>query len=415
MPEIRDCFDLLLNDDFKPFDRESTYGRFAVRLNVNAGYMMVNIRIKFKFGPLFLGTGGITAKRFREKYKRQIAEYWDGRYRLYAIGDDKKKRYIDVSITFTEVASSEKAHFVADIQRAHLGTSYVGKSSKGGANPCVLYSDAVKRRPKGNLAKLGWWATLGGSREALVMAQTAKDLSGAAVTVAFAKNSTKIQTRSAIKAVHDAYRDHMTTRPLVKLIITGYRMSDESPGLALQRAQTFEKEVLGLGFPNNVLDVRSGGIGTQLFPCVQVTIDDVSLQQILNLPNDFPIAAHEFGHKLGLLDEYPREGVDALEGEDGKVILDLAKRMGLDIPKFNSNTTSIMSVGDKVLPFHYLPFVNAAEELLNDFAGTNRAWAKFTKDAKLANAKPTVGIEKTPQPVSRQDADIDLASFFASA
>ena len=292
----------------------------------------------------------------------------------------------------------------------------MGKSSKGGANTCVLYSDAVKRRPKGKLAKLGWWATLGGSREALVMAQAAKDWSGAIFVVAFAKDSTTILSRSAIKGVRDAYRDHMTTRPLVKLIITGYRMSDESAGLALQRAQAFEKEVLGLGFPNNVLEVRSGGVGNRPYPYGTVTIDDVSLQQILNLPNDFPIAAHEFGHKLGLLDEYPREGVDSLEGEDAKVILDLAKRMGVEVPKFNSNTTSIMSVGDRVLPFHYLPFVYAAEKLLGDFAGTNRAWAKFTKDAKLLNAKPTVGIEKTPQQISRIGDDaIDLDSFFAIA
>ena len=71
-----------------------------------------------------------------------------------------------------------------------------------------------------------------------------------------------------------------------------------------------------------------------------------------------------------------------------------------------------MSVGDKVLPFHYLPLVYAAEKLLSDFVGTNRAWAKFTKDAKLLNEKPTVGIKKTPQQVSRQGDDvIDLAAF----
>ncbi|TDT71622.1 hypothetical protein EDC55_11126 [Allofrancisella inopinata] len=62
---------------------------------------------------------------------------------------------------------------------------------------------------------------------------------------------------------------------------------------------------------------------------------------------DFPIAVHEFGHMIGLPDEYLS---DSHMNED---IRDICNKFNIEIPDFDSNNKNLMSMGDRFLPFYY--------------------------------------------------------------
>jgi Immune inhibitor A peptidase M6, catalytic domain len=81
------------------------------------------------------------------------------------------------------------------------------------------------------------------------------------------------------------------------------------------------------------------------------------------------IFAHEFGHMIGLPDEY-----DALPGHNSNVAKDLvihrflgmADLYGTPKPTMGRMTTSIMCKGRDVLPCHMITALQALRTLTND-------------------------------------------------
>jgi hypothetical protein len=379
--------DTLQLDDFRPFVEANTAGLFDASMQVSAGTIGIKVKLYFDFGPFFLGTTGLTESRFREKYRQQIARYWDGRFRLFAKDDQGTKHYFKPRIGFEEVHDRASAHFVADIKRLHVSTSYVQKKDNK-TSRCVLYSDAVKSRPKGFVTKLGWKATLGGSREKLLQRQAKKDLAGVVHVISFRANQATMVNGPLLVAIYDTFSRHMETRPLVKLRVTGYALHNEDRALALQRAQTVVDDLHRRGIPDHLMLAVSGGVGSEKL--ARITLDPASVQDVLNQRSNFPIAAHEFGHQLGLLDEYYRsESKVQKDIAEFNEMTRMAAELGLQVPQFQANTLSLMSVGDTVLPFHYLPVYAAAEKMRLNWWNTRGVGAAHGTPGSL-------GIDPTP-------------------
>jgi hypothetical protein len=393
-------------DNFRPFVENNTTGLFDARMEVSKGFMQINVKLYFDFGPLFLGTTGMTSSRFREKYRRQIARYWDGRYRLFAADTLGNKHYFKAEIGFTEVQDRASAHFVADIRRLHVSTSYVNKQENRQSR-CVLYSDAVKSRPKGFVTKMGWKASLGGTREKLLQRQAKADLAGVVQTITFDQNLATMRNAPLIEGISKLFTENMATRPLVKLRVTGYVLHNEDRTLAMTRAKKVVTDLHQRGIPEHLMLAVSGGIGSK--GCARVTLDPASIQEVLNVPSNFPIAAHEFGHQLGLLDEYFRsEETVAKDIDEYTEMTRMARQLGVQMPQFQANTLSLMSVGDKVLPFHYLPFYAAAERMRSN-------WRTGVNNRKAEGANPlngtagSLGIELVPvNALANQAVDEEL-------
>src|SRR5262249_24400062 len=108
----------------------------------------------------------------------------------------------------------------------------------------------------------------------------------------------------------------------------------------------------------------------------------------LQQANNFPIAAHEVGHMLGLEDEYEshRDAVD---------INGYARAAKIEVPPFDSNTSSLMSHGDKLLPYHYITFHETINTMAENFHTANADGVNGTpsikiQDSLLRSADPNV-------------------------
>lgn len=379
--------------------RVFTTGLFDASVDFQRGVFTVLMKLHLKFP---FGVDWYKRERFREKCLRQIRRYWHGSYRLYFIDETLHRYDLNVEIVVNMVDDPGQAHTVIDVQSIALGRSWV-KDDGPHKNKCVLYADAVKRRPKGRVTELGWKVVLKGTRENLLKKQAVKDLDRVVRTLRFAPHSLTLQFPMSIQTIVTAYQRHQELRPLIGLILTGYRQEGEEREIGLARAQ-FVRSLLAAHISDALLQVADGGVGSAT---VDVTLDAVSVQNVLNIESDFPIAAHEFGHMLGLLDEYPDELGVSVHGElkyqaqAGFLTLSRdAYRSGITVPPFNANTLSLMSLGDKVLPYHYLAFVEAMRLMQADFFGGHQSWAYANMNVDwVRNIEAQTYVDPTPIPV----------------
>ncbi len=416
MPERDFLAEVHQENDFTPFADFDNSARFAVRLDCPAATFDVTVRIKFDFGLAFLGTMGMTASRFKSKYVRQITRYWDRRYRISFQSERGGTRYFTPTVSVQEVNNAANAHFIVDIRRLHAARSVVLYSGlhTNRTGRCILYSDAVKARPKGPVTNLGWRMVFGATRERLVQKQTLDDFSGLNLAVTFNQNSTQISNPGTVDALANRYMSHRETRPLVVLLVVGYRMANEGVQWSSRRAAEVKRRLKERGVQDHLVVTHDGGVGPTAK--ARITLEPASVQNILNLPNDFPIAAHEFGHKLGLVDEYPRPGVDVEEDWTYREMRRTAQRHGVPLPAFNSFSTSLMSVGDQVLPFHYIPFAETIRVLQFNWGARNDAWAQVPGNTRINGPRPNSPIGIDPNPVTAvtpDDESLGLENLFA--
>jgi hypothetical protein len=363
--------------NFAPFGND--VAKFDARLNVRAGTLDVDVRIKFSIGRTYLGTTGLSGDAFRSMFDDQLARYWDGRYDLNVKASWDPKTYtVTPRIRWHQVGSNDNAHFVVDVKRLHLGRSVVTASTRpADPNTCVLYSDAVRNRPSGFLTKLGWKTTLGGSREELLVGQARKDLTQAEKKIvfdpdertgAFGFDENVRWNQLILDGIVTTFNADRHTRPSLTIEAVGFRMPNETGWNALQRAGKIQAALEARGFPRDCITAIDGGVVPtgEAKPFVQTRVREQDLVEYLNAPDDFPIAAHEFGHMLGNLDEYPVDydgNPNSLQTGSGPQMAQRARELGVPIPPFSANTTSLMSLGDRVLPFHYLPFVGTLDHM----------------------------------------------------
>jgi hypothetical protein len=220
----------------------------------------------------------------------------------------------------------------------------------------------------------------------MIKRQTQMDIIG---EIAFKQGVDIFQDISTIRTMVQTYKHWCEVRALVRLEVIGYRVQNEAPALSLRRAKVLTSYLQRKGLANHLLTPIDGGVNAKSIAQVRVT--PATVQQVMNLPSNFPIAAHEFGHKLGLIDEYLESGIDHTENPGYSELIELANEIAVPIPKFASYTTSLMSFGDRVLPFHYIPFVSAIKRMRDNWLIRNSTWANIQGN-NLINGNANVGI-----------------------
>ncbi len=155
----------------------------------------------------------------------------------------------------------------------------------------------------------------------------------------------------------------------IPVVIKGFIRPPEAPDLARQRADAV-RTILTTAAIKNPLTVDPVAYGGS--PSVEISVDRSYEAAFLTGASQFPynVAAHEFGHMIGLPDEYE----DATTG--AKLIvktnyLRLVHRAGLRPPSFPSHTSSMMSDGMTLMAWHYVTAWDALAVLTHDFLDEN--------------------------------------------
>lgn len=158
----------------------------------------------------------------------------------------------------------------------------------------------------------------------------------------------------------------------IPVVIKGFIHPPEAAGLARQRTDAV-RVILTTAAIKNPLTIDPVSYSGN--PSVEISLDRSYEAAFLTGASQFPynVAAHEFGHMIGLPDEYENATAGA------KLIvktnyLRLVHRAGLLPPSFPSHTSSMMSDGMTLMAWHYVTAWDALAALTRDFLDENE-WA----------------------------------------
>jgi len=138
----------------------------------------------------------------------------------------------------------------------------------------------------------------------------------------------------------------------VPLVFKGVRRMGEGMEKARERANAVASVLALAGFDNPV-EHLDGEIGDP--PGVKIRINTAYEDNVPEIT--YNVAAHEFGHMIGLPDEYENPQAGGRPEDNAKFqaktrFLDLVGLAGMRPPVFPSHTMSMMSDGMTIQPFH---------------------------------------------------------------
>lgn len=147
--------------------------------------------------------------------------------------------------------------------------------------------------------------------------------------------------------------------PAIPMHITGFASAEgkrrENQKLSEDRAKAVARFLAGKGVPQPLIKRGRGPVGSPndaLNRKAELTMDTAFEGSYSS--NRFSAAEHEFGHILGLPDEY-QNNTTGLLGTQQTNYVNLVNRAGVGPPEvWGSRTSSVMSVGVDVLPRHYV-------------------------------------------------------------
>ena len=180
-------------------------------------------------------------------------------------------------------------------------------------------------------------------------------------SVYFARDRAEIRSPfdDRLRALAEALHARSPGAPPIPITLNGYASSegrrDHNLRLSLRRAQAVARTLREAGVPQPLLVVALGPRGMA---------GDINNRKVDIVPsrafetryagNRFLPAGHEFGHALGLPDEYVNR-TSGLLGDKQQAFVHLAQQAGVSPPdRWGDLTSSVMSVGVDVLPRHYL-------------------------------------------------------------
>jgi hypothetical protein len=182
-------------------------------------------------------------------------------------------------------------------------------------------------------------------------------------TIPFPHNSDKPTDEGKLTVTNFSWKAKqglLPNTPSIPIKVTGAAAADETnpPQLAKARADAIEKLLKGFNVPHTrELSVGPSLAGGQM-GTVTIAIDKTFEDDLSNYDEaNYNIFAHEFGHMLGLPDEYLNE--EGLAERNPKVVMqkgliDLAAAARVNVPTFGKATTSIMSYGRDLMQCHFL-------------------------------------------------------------
>lgn len=184
--------------------------------------------------------------------------------------------------------------------------------------------------------------------------------------IEFTKNVTTVDHTMRVK-IGDAIRYTMQTylmgQKRIPLEVTGYRNTDEGANVSMARANAVAAEIRTLGqFDAHMISAVDGG--SKFFGHRYVKIRPLNLPQIM-AKVQYTAAIHEFGHCIGLPDEYRLyPGMSVVGAHDAYRLL--CDNNGLTPPRYPEKHDSIMSTGMRLYPAHYVTLLDCLKRITGD-------------------------------------------------
>ncbi len=364
-------------------------GNFDATLNMTSLRLELTVNVYCDFvaegGGITNWWGPLEKSGFKEEFQQSVNEFWNNKGRLSCT----RRGWTDIVVTpefkvnFQD--QRQKANFVANINRdfeaygpgglLKCNGAFVGLQQITSMNP-QAQSGATFQAFNPRTVQLGVTRSTVARRER----ERIEAILNNRGPIAFAANSAQPDP-AALLALAKLASEILTRRtpnaPRVPLILTGDIGPGENAALAQQRASAVRQWLVTQGHLDNpataVAAHPSNALSRVVLTC-DATFDDT-------VPDwNYNISAHEFGHLIGLPDEY--EDVQGLA--DPLTNPKRVQRLGFDAlvlaarvaaPQFGSakTTTSIMSYGADILPCHMVTAWEALGKLSMPFL-TDADW-----------------------------------------
>jgi outer membrane protein OmpA-like peptidoglycan-associated protein len=171
----------------------------------------------------------------------------------------------------------------------------------------------------------------------------------------------------ALKKVAEAFKAANPSAPLIPIVIEGFASSEgkvpRNTELAQQRADAAAKVLTDAGIRQPVSATGKGPVGAARDANNRAaTLAANRTFETTYKTNRYSVSEHEFGHMLGMPDEYSNATTGLLGGAQSKYV-GLVTSAGLAVPTFGEDTSSQMSNGVDVLPRHYVTFWEALAKM----------------------------------------------------
>ncbi|MFH7319967.1 OmpA family protein [Desulfurivibrio sp. D14AmB] len=179
--------------------------------------------------------------------------------------------------------------------------------------------------------------------------------------VLFAKNSDLLQPPylARVRTLAAAMMAKNPSDPAVPMVCAGFASAEgraeHNQRLSQRRAEAVGDELRRAGVPQPVVVSARGAVGDPNDAANRkVEIAPSTTFETSYAANRYSVAEHEFGHALGLPDEYVNRTSGVL-GDKQTAFANLAQAAGVAPPdRWGERTSSLMSAGVDVLPRHYL-------------------------------------------------------------
>ena len=358
-------------------------GKFDCTYHPGNGILRVTVRLNAEFGG-FLDFSGGEKEDIKNALAASVPRYWDGKCTLRCVRHGWTDIVVrpEFAVEFGYFGSHFKLVITRESEKAK--TSPSGRECRGFVsleqvtNPSAY--DRVELRDFQTSDfnhNVGGLLTAGNDREFLenALAQCGAALverppAAPRASLPFGGFSTETAALgNVLNAFAVAANRQLTGSHPIPVLLKGFANTTEPVQLATRRAEAiraFLKDTARLKNPIVILPAGSGKAA------VEISIDRAYEQSFITNQQQFQynVAAHEFGHLIGLPDEY--ENPDA---GSKKIVKDnylaLVHRAGQLAPTFPSHTSSMMSDGMTLMPWHFVTVWDALCYMTREFVDPN--------------------------------------------
>jgi outer membrane protein OmpA-like peptidoglycan-associated protein len=356
----------------------TTFGMFDADYFPLAGLMSVTVKMKFNFVSADNAPGfaewlsrtiaGEDLSRFywsdteKDDFKRdligRISSRWSGQHTMVSTKPCWNFRALPL-VSPVEVANDADAHYVTTVHK--LPSPGISRTSSTN-DPDIAHPErpATADLDSGDVVEDPDFASVSVATSERQRIESAL-ASAAASPVLFANDSDAITptAATALTAFADALKQKNPSDPLIPINVDGFASLEGEVGhnvsLSERRAIAVRSFLAGLGVPQPIGVLGHGPVGSAGDAAnrkADITVDHAF--ETTYAANRFSAAEHEFGHMLGLPDEYQNNTTGTL-GTQQALYSGLVTSAGVQGPSaWGALTASQMSAGVDVLPRHYV-------------------------------------------------------------
>ncbi|MCA9922386.1 MAG: OmpA family protein [Anaerolineales bacterium] len=295
-------------------------------------------------------------EKFTHDFMVSVSQEWGGKYMLHLDDPTFSSYRCNVSVNVIAVSDPDLAHTNITARKYPTGTD--GFRSEADEEEATLESrDPSEDEEKGQVANVRPFIRQVGDFE-------------------FDDDTIKGDLPDQVKEIDELLKENQSS-PLAnkiewRLVMVGTASSEGKKAynkrLGKRRAQSVKDAITtDLSWIKEVKVDSSGERGTTTdarFRMVIVTLRSMGSHEALQ-----NVAAHEFGHMIGLGDEYtdidPKEDMRRFPGDEPDHYEEVEKAISVEAANetLTVDSDSIMSAGNLVKPAHYIHFLQAIRDL----------------------------------------------------